>query len=267
MTAPRFYLPPEPCAGDVLRLERREAHHALHVLRLQRGETVAVLDGVGHEFLCEITEASREGVTLRVTQKNSLPPSSCQITLLQALPKGKIIESIIQKAVELGTYRIVPLLTEHVVIHLDEKDKTAKQQKWQLAAIEAIKQCGAAWLPTIEKPTTIEEFLGRRNTGPKAGAPLSAFGLPPSVFELSLVGSLQKERRHPRECFQEFQVKSGRLPQSVSVWIGPEGDFTRDELKMIEASGALPVSLGGLTLRVETAAIYCLSILSYELNR
>ena len=88
---------------------------------------------------------------------------------------------------------------------------------------------------------------------------------PETTFDLSLVGSLQKERRHPRECFQEFQAKHGRLPQSVGVWIGPEGDFTLEELEAIQAAGALPISLGRLVLRVETAAIYCLSILNYEL--
>ena len=86
-------------------------------------------------------------------------------------------------------------------------------------------------------------------------------------IELSLVGSLQTERRHPREWFQEFQKQHGRLPQSAAVWIGPEGDFTLDELKAIQASGAKPITLGNLTLRVETAAIYCLSFLNYELQR
>ena len=105
----RFYLPPEQCTGDVLRLEGREAHHALHVLRVKRGEPVVVLDGAGHEFLCEVAGASRAAVTLRVKQTNFIPPPSCPITLLQAVPKGKIIESIIQKSVELGAHRIVPL--------------------------------------------------------------------------------------------------------------------------------------------------------------
>jgi 16S rRNA (uracil1498-N3)-methyltransferase len=85
-------------------------------------------------------------------------------------------------------------------------------------------------------------------------------------FDLALVGSLQTGRRHPRECFQEFQSQHKRLPQSVGIWIGPEGDFTLDELSAIQAAGALPITLGNLTLRVETAAIYCLSIMNYELN-
>jgi 16S rRNA (uracil1498-N3)-methyltransferase len=249
LTAPRFYLPPERCLGDALRIEGREAHHALHVLRVKRGEPVVVLDGAGHEFLCEIAGASRDAVTMCVRQRNFIPPPACQITLLQAVPRGKIIEAIIQKSVELGAHRIVPLLTERVVTHLDEKERTSKREKWQLVAIEAIKQCGAAWLPKIETPVTIEQSFSRKEK-----------------FDLSLVGSLQTERRHPRECFQEFQAKFGRAPQTVAVWIGPEGDFTPDELKAIQASGALPISLGQLTLRVETAAVYCLSILNYELT-
>ena len=245
----RFYLPPERCAGDSLRLDGREAHHALHVLRLKRGELVTVLDGVGNEFLCAVENSSRSAVTLSVSLKNFTPPLPCSITLLQAVPKGKIIESIIQKAVELGARRIVPLLTERVVTQLDDEDAADKRTKWQQVAIEAIKQCGAAWLPEIEPPTTLGEFLKHRDK-----------------FDLSLVGSLQTERRHPRECFREFQTQHKRLPQSVGVWIGPEGDFTPEELEAIQASGALPVSLGRLVLRVETAVIYCLSILTYELN-
>ena len=265
----RFYLPPERCTEAVLQLDEREAHHALHVLRVKRGEPVVVLDGAGHEFQCEIATGSHHSVTLAVTHKAYVPPLPCQIALLQAVPKGKLIESIIQKAVELGARRIVPLLTERVVTQLGGKDAATKQAKWQMVAIEAIKQCGATWLPRIETPMTIAEFISRKpETGSEStpGSSPSAFSLQPSAFDLSLVGSLQTDRRHPRECFQEFQTKHGRSPQSVAVWIGPEGDFTLDELKAIQAGGALPISLGRLVLRVETAAIYCLAILNYELS-
>ncbi len=245
----RFYLPPEATHGDSLRLDEREAHHALHVLRLKRGELVKVLDGVGNELLCAVESGSRKAVTLSVSLKNFTPPPTCSVTLLQAVPRGKIIESIIQKAVELGARRIVPLLTEHVVTRLDEAGADDKREKWQQVAIEAIKQCGAAWLPKIEAPVTLAQFLAQKEK-----------------FDLSLVGSLQTERRHPRECFREFQTQHKHPPRSVGVWIGPEGDFTLDELKAIAAAGALPISLGRLVLRVETAAIYCLSILKYEVN-
>jgi len=245
----RFYVPPEDCTGTALRLEGREAHHALHVLRLQRGEVVAVLDGVGHELVCEAQAGRRDQLELLVRKKKFIPRPSFEITLLQALPKGKIIETIIQKAVELGAHRIVPLLTEHVVAQYDAEDAKRKQEKWRQVAIEAIKQCGAPWLPEIEAPAPLAAVLAR--TEP---------------FDLALVGSLQTERRHPRQCFLEYHMEHGRWPQSVAVWIGPEGDFTREELKAIAAGGALPVTLGSLTLRVETAAVYCLSILGYELS-
>ncbi|MGH7990382.1 MAG: RsmE family RNA methyltransferase, partial [Limisphaerales bacterium] len=176
------------------------------------------------------------------------PP--CSITLLVGIPKGKIIESIIQKSVELGAQRIVPILSERVVAQLDGESAEHKREKWQQVAIEAIKQCGAAWLPKIEAPLTIEQFLAQKEK-----------------FDLALVGSLQKERLHPKEIFREFEKANARLPKSVGVWIGPEGDFTLGELRAIQNSGALPISLGSLVLRVETAAIYCLSILNYELQR
>jgi 16S rRNA (uracil1498-N3)-methyltransferase len=245
----RFYLPPEHCAGAALRLAGREAHHALRVLRVKYGELVAVLDGIGNEFLCTVENCSRVAVTLSVSLKNFTPSPPCPVTLLVAVPKGKIIEDIIQKSVELGVHRIVPLLTERIATHLDADAAADKRDKWQHAAVEAIKQCGAVWLPKIEMPATIGQFLAR-----------------PERFELSLVGSLQTKRRHPRECFEDFQTKHGRRPQSAAVWIGPEGDFTLDELQAIQNSGAQPISLGKLVLRVETAAVYCLSILNYELN-
>ncbi len=245
----RFYLPTDQCKDTDLILAGREAHHALRVLRVEHGEQVTVLDGEGHEYFCEVKDRGRDTLSLNVTRKHFAPPLPCSITLLQAVPKGKIIESIIQKAVELGTRRIVPLLAERVTTRLDDKSAADKREKWQQVAIEAIKQCGATWLPKIETPVTPEQFIVRQEQ-----------------FDLSLVGSLQTERRHPRECFREFETKHGRLPQSVGIWIGPEGDFTLAELNAIEAAGALPISLGRLTLRVETAAIYCLSILNYELN-
>jgi 16S rRNA (uracil1498-N3)-methyltransferase len=249
MSSHRFFLPPASCRDELLRLDGREAHHALHVLRVQRGERVTVLDGAGNEFFCDVESATKNSLVLAVQEKKFTPAPDCAITLLVAVPKGKIIESIIQKSVELGAHRIVPLLTERVVTQLDDGGAEAKREKWQAVAIEAIKQCGARWLPKIEAPQTISEFLAR---GEKT--------------ELSLVGSLQTERRHPREWILEFQKSHGRLPASAAAWIGPEGDFTLDELKMMEAAGAKPVTLGALTLRVETAAIYCLSFLNYELR-
>jgi 16S rRNA (uracil1498-N3)-methyltransferase len=246
----RFYLPPESCRGPSLRLDGREAHHALHVLRLKRGDRITVLDGAGTVLLCDVENVAKDSLTLAIKEKSSVPALPCPITLLVAIPRGKIIEDIIEKSVELGVHRIVPLLTERVITHLDDSGAEAKRDKWQQVAIEAIKQCGAAWLPRVEKPQTISGFLSKND-----------------AIELPFVGSLQTQRRHPSEWISEFRQRHSRLPHSAGVWIGPEGDFILAELQTIEASGAKPITLGDLTLRVETAAIYCLSFLNYELRR
>lgn len=246
----RFFLPPEQCRGQSLQLDGREAHHALHVLRLKRGDPVTVLDGAGGVFLCKVENTAKDSLTLAVQGKTSTPALPCSITLFVAVPKGKIIEDIIEKAVELGAQRIVPLLTERVITQLDNTSAEAKREKWQQVATEAIKQCGAAWLPQVQIPQTIDEALAGRD-----------------VVELMLAGSLQTERRHPAEWISLFRKQHERQPRSAGVWIGPEGDFTLAELQKLEAAGSKPITLGELTLRVETAAIYCLSFLNYELRR
>jgi 16S rRNA (uracil1498-N3)-methyltransferase len=249
MSLHRFYLPPEQCRGATLTLKGREAHHALHVLRVRRGEQVIVLDGVGQQCLCEVREYEGDNVGLSVLERKSVAPLPYQLTLLQAVPKGKLIEAIIQKGTELGVHRIVPLLSERVVARFDTDEAKEKAEKWQLVAVEAIKQCGATWLPKLEIPQTPQAFLERKER-----------------FELSLVGSLQPGSKHPRECFWEFEAKNSRKPKAVCVWVGPEGDFTPAELAAIQAAGATPITLGPLVLRAETAAVYCMSVLSYELR-
>lgn len=243
----RFYLPPEACREPTLILQDREAHHGLHVMRLRFGERVAVLDGAGGEFLCEVTNFGKQSIDLRVTQRNSIPPLPYKITLLQAVPKGKNMDLIVQKATELGVSRIVPLLSERVVPHLESE--SGKVDKWRQVAIEAIKQSGSAWLPAIEAPVTPKEFLARNEK-----------------FDLPLIASLQPDSRHPRELFRDYYADRKHLPQSVCVWVGPEGDFTPAEMNAARSAGALPITLGRLILRTETAAIYCLSILNYELQ-
>jgi len=246
----QFFLAPEKCRGQVLQLDGSEAHHALHVLRLQPGDAVTVLDGAGKTYQCAVETAGKKSLTLKVREQHSVPPPPCSVTLNVAVPKGKIIEDIIEKAVELGVQRIVPLMAERVVMHLDAAGAEAKRERWQQVAVEAIKQCGQAWLPHVATPCPISEYLAK---GEKP--------------ELALVGSLQTERKHPREWILEYEQQAGRLPASVAVWIGPEGDFTLKELQAIEAHGARPITLGELTLRVETAAVYCVSFLNYELKR
>jgi len=244
----RFFLPPTQTPNPSPALTGREAHHAAQVLRLQRGEMLTLLDGAGGTRLCEVQNCTRDSVQLIVKEEKKLPPPPCRITLLQALPKGKIFEDIIQKATELGVHRIVPILSERVTTRLDEENAAVKTAKWRLVAIEAIKQCGAAWLPEICKPQTPARFLARNET-----------------FDLPLIASLHPGSRPAREYFDAFRHRHLRQPASIGVWIGPEGDLSPAEVQSIVSGGALPITLGPLVLRVETAAIYCMSIANHEL--
>jgi 16S rRNA (uracil1498-N3)-methyltransferase len=245
----RFYLPRADCQGDELSLTGREAHHALHVLRLRPGDRVTVLDGEGQVLQCNLADSARDRLRLKVLDRQSAPTLPCQITLAQAVPKGKLFEEIIQKATELGAFRIVPLVTQRTVGKFDAQDQKNKLAKWRLVAIEAIKQCGSAWLPHVEPPTTIDQFIAQQKT-----------------IELPLVGSLAKGALHPRTYFDSFEAKHGRKPKSISISIGPEGDFTPDELSQLQSAGAHPITLGPLVLRTDTATVYCLSVVNYELS-
>jgi 16S rRNA (uracil1498-N3)-methyltransferase len=245
----RFYLPPAQCQNQELVLTDSEAHHALHVLRVRHGERLMVLDGAGQELLCEAQHGAQDHIKLSVVQRNQVAPLPYQITLLQAIPKGKIIEGIIQKATELGAHRIVPILSDRVVTHLDEENAATKVEKWRHTAIEAIKQCGSAWLPQVDEPVTPKAYLAR---GDK--------------FDLPLIASLQSDCKHPRVYFKTYQQEKKRMPKSLCVWIGPEGDFTPAEMNLIKSAGAFPITLGRLVLRSETAALYSLAVLNYELQ-
>src|SRR5262249_5094374 len=126
----RFYLPPENCRQPVLELTGGEAHHAVDVLRLRRGDRVTVLDGAGGECTCDWHSVARKRVGPGVGDAQNAAPPVCAIILLQAVPKGKLFETIIQKAVELGASQVVPLLTTRVVRHLEAKEAERVQQKW-----------------------------------------------------------------------------------------------------------------------------------------
>jgi 16S rRNA (uracil1498-N3)-methyltransferase len=244
-----FYLPPSEFRRSTLSLTGREAHHALHVLRVRDGDIVTVLDGEGRVLLCKAAGAKRDQLSLEIVEQRSSPPPPYKVTLAQAIPKGKLFEDIIQKATELGASRIVPLLTERVVAKPPSDETVHKVEKWTQVAIEAIKQCGSPWLPKIEPPMPIGDFLTLK-----------------PVPDLAFVGSLARDSQHPRHYFQEFTRTSVKNLESVSVAIGPEGDFTPQELSTLQSAGWIPITLGPLVLRTETAAVYCLSIINYELQ-
>ena len=250
----RFYIPPAVWNPDALRLDEAESHHALNVLRLQAGDKIVAFNGQGTEATAQVLpESTRREVRLQTLHCARTPPLPGRITLAQAIPKGKNMDLVVQKATELGAAEIAPLLSERTVTRVESSESASvKQSKWQATVIEAAKQCGQNWLPAVTLPQTPKEFFAGRG---------------PGTFDLMLIASLQSDSRHLRALLDEYAAaRAGGKPASALILVGPEGDFTPAEIGLAKSAGCRPITLGPIVLRTETAAIYCLSVLSYELQ-
>jgi 16S rRNA (uracil1498-N3)-methyltransferase len=159
------------------------------------------------------------------------------------------MELIIQKATELGVSRIVPLISERTIVQLSEGEDGKRIEKWRQVVVEAAKQCGQNWLPTVDAPVSLKRFFSEFDR-----------------YEAPLIASLQGDARSFKQVLHDFREQHGRRPTSTLMLIGPEGDFTPAESALAKTAGCLPVSLGPIVLRTETAAIYSLSVLAYELQ-
>jgi 16S rRNA (uracil1498-N3)-methyltransferase len=253
MATPRFYIPPTSWNPDRLALDDAETHHCLDVLRMKAGDRATVFDGRGHEATVEIAASGKGNVKFKLLQQAKTPPLACAVVLGQAILKGKNMDFIIEKATELGAAEIVPLLSDRTVVRIDADEAKDKREKWQRVAIEATKQCGQNWLPEIALPVTPKAFFDAR---PK--------------FDLMLIASLQPDAQHLKTLLHEVAGEGplARLkrPRRVLVLVGPEGDFTPAEISLAKSAGCRPLTLGPIILRTETAALYCLSVLSHELH-
>lgn len=233
----RFHLPPADWPAATLTGD--EAKHLAQVLRIRAGETVTVFDGNGRRAKAEVLTVSRDHVSLKLGETIIPPPPLPAITLAQAIPKGKNMDLIVQKAVELGIAHIQPLVTKNTVVQPGE----GKSDKWRRNALEACKQCGQDTLPEITDPLPFDRWISTDSHGLKLIASLAPGAKP---FRETL-------RAHPGT-------------KEATLLVGPEGDFTQAETEAAIAAGFLPVSLGDIVLRVETATLFCLSALRYEFS-
>jgi 16S rRNA (uracil1498-N3)-methyltransferase len=243
----RFYIAPALWEPEALELVGAEAHHCLDVMRMKVGDLARVFNGLGAEAQVQIAVAKRDRVEFTRLGLTQSEAPACRITLGQAIPKGKNMELIIEKATELGVSAVVPLLTSRTVVQLDGAEALRKQEKWQRGAVEAAKQCGQNWLPAVHTPESLSAYFAQK-----------------PAFDLMLVGSLEADARHLKTVLARFAP--GQIA-NVLVLVGPEGDFSPSEMQLIKSAGCAPISFGKIILRTETAAFYCLSVLSHELRQ
>jgi 16S rRNA (uracil1498-N3)-methyltransferase len=245
----RAFCTPPTAEPAELTLSPDESHHLVAVNRARTGDTVVAFDGRGTEWICELTADKKNAAVLKVRFKQRARPLPYEITLGQALPKGPGMDAIVRKATEIGVARLAPLESERTQVHLDADRSDRKGEKWQTAALEAAKQCGNAFLPEILPVQNAAAFMeGSRG------------------YDLKLIASLQPGAKSLKAVLAAHRAAHARAPRKVLWLVGPEGDFTPAEMSLSQSCGFEPITLGPLVLRCETAAVYALSVLSYELQ-
>lgn len=243
----RCYLPQAPFETGVLEISGDEARHALRVMRLRVGDECEVFDGTGHAARAELVAANgNSSMSLKVLEMLPPLPRVADIVLALAIPKGSNMDLIVQKAVELGVSRIVPLITERTIVRIKAHEAADKADKWRRTVLEACKQCGVNTLPVVEEPQAYHAFLQRQD-------------LP----ELRVQCAIVPHARPMREVLENGRTHGAG---SCVLLIGPEGDFSPAEYAQGEAAGYTPTGLGPIILRVETAVFMAISAARYALD-
>ena len=243
---PRFFVGTDQISDKDIVITGTDVNHIRNVLRMTPGEEVTVSDGQGMDYFCRIAELTKEEVRRDIVDSwHSFVELPAKIYLFQGLPKSDKMEMIIQKAVELGVYEVIPVSTARAVVKLDAKKEASKQKRWQTIAESAAKQSKRMVIPQIHSVMKFSEAVNY------AGE-LDIRFIP---YELA------EDMAHTKKLFE--QIEPG---QSIGIFIGPEGGFTPEEIELAMAHQVQPITLGKRILRTETAGMTVLSILMFLLE-
>ena len=229
----RFFTPPDRSQFPSFALSESDSRHASQVLRLQPGDPVTLLDGVGGVIDAHIQSVAHRETWVTVSSRKYITRSRIRSVLVLSLLKNKALDFTLEKAVELGVDTLILVEAARSVSRIEAVDIPRKRENWKQSLIEAAKQCGNPWLPDLVGPL-----------------PASLLPSAPTLGEVL-----------------EPIFKTAPTPLTLIVAIGPEGDFTPQEDSLFAAAGALSISLGPLVLRAETAAITTLAILKDQARR
>lgn len=241
-----FFVTPDQVKENQIWIEGSDVNHIKNVLRMKVGEELHISDGNNKKYLCEIMSIEATKICLSVKEElmcdTELPS---RIYLFQGLPKSDKMELIVQKAVELGVYEIIPVATKRAVVKLDEKKATKKVERWNSIAEGGAKQSGRNRVPVVTDVMSYKEAIQY------------AKELDVVLIPYELAEGMKETRR----------IIEGIEPgQSVGIFIGPEGGFEVEEVEFAVGQGAKAVTLGKRILRTETAGLTMLSILMYHLE-
>ena len=244
----RFFTKKENVFADEILIDNPEdVHHINHVLRLKTGAVMEISDSAEWEYTVRISSVTGDGVRSKILdkQKFSREPE-IKITLFQCLPKQGKMENIIQKSVELGVSRIVPVISARTIA-AGHGDFAKKAARWQKVACEAVKQCRRGVVPEVAGATPFS-------------ATVDAFGA--GGFDMAIFPYENEEKYSIKDALRNIAVS----PRTLAVAIGPEGGYSDEEAEALKAVGAKSVSLGKAVLRTETAGPAAIAMIMYELE-
>lgn len=243
-----FFVEPSAIGKQEIRITGTDVNHIKNVLRMKEGEELSIGNGMDDtEYRCEIDHFTEDEVVCRIRFiKEDGVELPAKIYLFQGLPKADKMELIIQKAVELGVYEVIPVATKRAVVKLDEKKAKSKIARWQAISEAAAKQSKRAVIPKVHQVMTMQEAAAY-------AAKMDEKAIP---YELA----------EGMETTGRWVQRAAETTGSIAVFIGPEGGFDEAEIRMAEEAGITPISLGRRILRTETAGLAVLSILMYQLE-
>lgn len=240
---PKFFADKSCIDDHTIVLDGENANHICAVLRCRTGDEITVCDGEGTDYICRLTQVDKKQVIAEVTDICSCGAEpKTKIRLYQGLPKADKMELIIQKCVEIGIDSIVPVETQFSVVKLSGKEDK-KLARWNKIAQAAAKQCGRGKVPVVEGVMTFDKAVEDSKT-----------------LDGAIIPYEREKDRGIRQFVNSFKG------QSVGIFIGPEGGFSKDEVELAIQGNAVPVTLGKRILRTETAGLVTGAILLYELE-
>ena len=246
----RFYCPDTHFSKNSVTLnEKDEIHHLKNVLRLTTSDTLFLFNGTGGEAKGKVERITNQKIEIAILETSQKSPLLPEITLACAIPKKTKFEWIVEKCVELGVSKVIPLETKRTQLNLSASGKEKKLKRYRTVAVNAAKQSQQAFLPKIEPVTGYKEAI--QNAAQNPG----------TILIPSLVGERKELRAALEETKTEEQEGRDSNPGTLTIFIGPEGDFTPEEYQLAFEHKAVPVSLGETILKVETAAIASLSFI------
>ncbi len=242
-----FFVNSSQIQGNTIYITGSDVKHIKNVLRMKVGEELSVRNGVDEkEYRCAVEALEEEQIvcSLRFVKEEGVELSS-KVYLFQGLPKADKMELIIQKAVELGIWEVIPVSAKRAVVKLDEKKAKIKRERWQAIAESAAKQSKRSIVPQVKEVMTMKEAI-------RYAADMEIRLIPYELAE-----GMQKTKDI---------ISSLKREQSIAIFIGPEGGFEESEIKEAAESGIVPVTMGKRILRTETAGLTMLAWIMYQLE-